>query len=86
MEMWCGPSPFFIIRRGRFCDMCAEDEPLQPLHSILQFFCASVCKILNFLDVVRDGGSFDETPFVSRGVYEFGKECSEFLGAYVKTV
>ena len=67
--------------------MCADDEPLYSLSIPFSSFGASVCEILNFLDVVRDyGGSFDET-FVSKGaVYEFGSKCSEFLGTYVETV
>ena len=29
------------------------------------------------------GRGFDETPFVSKGVYEFGGKRFEFLGVYV---
>ena len=67
--------------------MCADDEPLYSLFIQFSSFGASVCEILNFLDVVKDyGGGFDETPFDGKGVYEFGRKCSEFLGAYVETV
>ena len=53
--------PFFSLFNVGGSATCADDGPLQPLHSILQFSCASVCKTLNFLDVVGDyGGSFDE--------------------------
>ena len=64
--------------------MCADDEPLYNLSIPFSSFGASVREILNFLDVVKDySGGFDETPFVSKGVYKFGRKCSEFLGAYV---
>ena len=67
--------------------MCADDEPFYSLSIPFPRFGAGIYEILNFLDAVKDySGSFDETPFVSKGVYEFGRKRFEFLGAYVETV
>ena len=67
--------------------MCADDESFFSLSIPFSSFGAGVCEILDFLNAVKDyGGSFDETPFVSKGVYEFSGKCFEFLGAYVETV
>ena len=67
--------------------MCADDEPFYSLSIPFSCFGAGLCEIPDFLDGVKGfGRSFDETPFLSKSVYEFGRKSFEFLGAYIETV
>ena len=62
--------------------VCAYDEPFYRLSIPFSCLGAIVCEISNLLNAVKDyGGSFDETPFVSKGVDVFCGKCFEFLGA-----
>jgi hypothetical protein len=76
-----------VLPRGRFCDVSADDEPFYSLSIPFSCLGTGVCEILNFLEGVKDyGGSFDETPLVSKRVYDFSGKCFEFLAAYVETM
>jgi hypothetical protein len=48
----------------------ADDEPFHRFSIPFSILGAGFCEFLNFLDAVKNfGGSFDETPFFSKGVY-----------------
>ena len=79
--------PLCIVRTGRFCDVCADDEPFYRLSFPFSRFSAGVSEILNFLDAVKDYGGSMMKPHSSAKASTISMESvSNSLGAYVETV